>query len=639
MSIAAIFDFDGKGESGASDDPANAAVTKNALVVLAFMSSLSIFGLGVPEPLAGLSKACSMVASKMMRKAGVAVRNMKDALDLGYAAVICFDKTGTVTTNRMRVVSALIPDEHGGVSESEAPTDALARACVACTEAEVDGDEITYGKQTDAAALIFGNTWFSGPLAVTEKIPFNSKDKFSGCRCEEHYIRKGAYKIMLALCDTVLCPDGSTAPINKTAVVRECETLAREGKRVMAFARSEDSEHWTLLGVIGIEDPPLEEAPWAMKQLMGAQIKLAMITGDTVLTAVAICTKIGVSPHTVLVGKEVKELVAQRSLADFLAENEGPYCFAETDPKDKRDIVEAFKVNDVTCMVGDNGNDADALMCANVGIAVGEADDFVLAAAKVHAKGGWRGIVEGINIARAAVETVGLAGLMLFDNIGILITYVIGLYKFGAQFTIFPIFMALMNFLVDGIPTYLLPMNPMSKALMSRPPPAKNAPLINEEDVPRYMTNILVIVAGSLRAYSTYGSVLDSCTVPSGPETLMLTFQVMNKLAHLISNVSRTETVLEVSPLRNPYLVAGVALNVALYLISMFWAPISPYMGLAPLGSAAWIHIGYGTVISFAIDQSMKVVMRSISSQKVTMCVIAVAVAACACVASEWAGM
>ena len=319
-------------------------------------------------------------------------------------------------------------------------------------------------------------------------------------------------------------------------------------------------------------------------------------------------------------------------------QQKGPFCFAKTTPENKKAIVKAFKESFVVAMVGDNGNDADALMCANIGFAVGKADAFVLAAAKVHAIGGWAGIVEGISIARASIDTVGLAGLMVADNVAILVTYIVGLYKFGSQFTIIPAFMAVLNFVVDGFPTYMLSQNPVSKWLMTVPPPAKDAPLVNKQDVPRYIVNALLIVTGSLYLFATHGDVQGA--IPNGPETYMLSFQIMNKLMHLVSNVSR-ELVFEVAPWRNPYLIAGVVFNIFVFLAAMYWSIANSYIGLAPLNAEAWLTVGIAVALCFAADQAMKVIMRSaiIASPAVKMAIVSGAVAVAACVLSEMSGV
>lgn len=319
MRVASIYDFDGRGEHSLSDDPENSATTKNALLISAFMASVSMFGLGVPEPLAGLSKACSMVASRQMAKQGVAVRNMKDALDIGYASVLCYDKTGTITTNQMRVVRVLVPTANGRVSVSSQPSCNLAIACVACTDAVVEGDTILEGKPTDAAALIYGNLWTEKLVLpfvdVVEKIPFNSTKKFSGCRYDDGtMVFKGAYEGMLATCTHVLLDGELAVPIDAASVSASCDELAALGYRVMAFTQSL-GEHTCLLGVIGIEDPPLPEARAAMQQLQAAGITLCMITGDAKLTAVAICEKIGVVPAVCRTGPQVDELVASGELS------------------------------------------------------------------------------------------------------------------------------------------------------------------------------------------------------------------------------------------------------------------------------------------------------------------------------------
>jgi len=304
----------------------------------------------------------------------------------------------------------------------------------------------------------------------------------------------------------------------------------------------------------------------------------------------------------------------------------------------KRVLVDAFKVNFITGFVGDNTNDMDAIWRAHTGFYVGNKSDFARQAAKVNAGGGWNAIVRSIATARSANDSIGLSGLMVADNIGIVVAYLIGMVKFGAKFTILPDQIALMNLLVDGLPTYMTPYNPVSDYIMTLPPPKKGAPLVHEQDQPRYNINAMLIVVCANYCFSAAMNDEACAAIKNGPETCFGAFLIANKLAHLVSNVSRTETVLEVAPWRNPRLVLFAAANFAFYLVAMYVAPFDKFFGLAPLTQNNWNVIGTMVAGTFVADQLLKVILRSTLFPYPRLA-IAILVAVCACAFAEFSGV
>lgn len=408
-----------------------------------FIFSIGIIIAMVPEGLLPTLTLALVLAAKRMAKRNVLIRHLTSVETLGSATVICTDKTGTLTENRMRVRKLLLGDECYSMAAVEGSAELALRhrdffmcasLCHDVKSSGRDGSGALLGDPMEVALVEMARKSVAGSPACRrlDEISFDS-DRM--CQSVVHEIPegpvlycKGAPESVLALCDSIFAGAQvrSLDGVQRARIVGTQEAMAEQGLRVLAFAskklpasfRHDELEHnLVFLGLVGLEDPPRAEVPAAIRKCREAGIKVIMVTGDHPSTATAIAREIGLirseRPH-VITGDQLRRLPA---VGLQLALDEPEIIFARVGADQKMRIVQALiNKKHVVAVTGDGVNDAPALKCAHIGIAMGISGTDVAkqAADMVLMDDNFASIVSAVEEGRA-----------VFQNIRRFLTYVL----------------------------------------------------------------------------------------------------------------------------------------------------------------------------------------------------------------------
>ncbi|MBU1855060.1 MAG: cation-transporting P-type ATPase, partial [Nanoarchaeota archaeon] len=354
--------------------------------------AIGIIVANVPEGLLPTVTLALSIASKKMAKKNALIKNLESVETLGSTTVICTDKTGTITQNRMFVHSLFLNLKE--VSEKEDPTgmdgfDKAIGVSVLCNNSRLNEKGEYLGDPTEGALLVFANNYFDierlnlDHPRIDEK-PFDSQTKrmitINRFKDKKTAYLKGAPEIVLEKCSKILINNNLEYIDNNIKKVIELhyKKMASKGERVLALAYKDcqnklNESDFIFLGLVGIIDPPRPEIPEAIAKCKNAGIKVIMITGDYSLTAEAIARKVGIieegSKSTIITGDELKRMDNEDLQVVLKKSN---LIFARTSPIQKLRIVQALQANgEVVAVTGDGVNDAPALKNADIGISMG----------------------------------------------------------------------------------------------------------------------------------------------------------------------------------------------------------------------------------------------------------------------------
>ncbi|MBR9857077.1 MAG: cation-transporting P-type ATPase [Gammaproteobacteria bacterium] len=491
-----------------------------------FMSVVGLSVAAIPEGLPAVLTITLAVGVQAMARRHAIVRRLPAIETLGSVSVICSDKTGTLTRNEMMVASVLTRQHLftlGGegyapngdlmlagakIPPSEyAVLDELARAATLCNDAALhqkNGAWHTEGDPMEGALLSFAAkmdldarreraTW-----ARTDAIPFDARHRFMATLNHDHanhafVFVKGAPERMLGMCHNQRGADGEQEPLNSRYWEQQAETIAAQGQRVLAFAvkvvppahtvlENADLEgSLTLLGMVGMMDPPRPEAIAAVAECHHAGIRVKMITGDHAQTAAAIGREIGLqNSGNVLTGADLDGM-DDRELKEQVLDCD---IFARTSPEHKLRLVSALQAHNMTvAMTGDGVNDAPALKRADAGIAMGlkGSEAAKEAAELVLADDNFASIVSAIREGRTVYDNLKkVISWTLPTNAGEAMTIMVALF-FGMTLPVTPVQILWVNLITAVTLGIALAFEPTEEHTMRRPPRQRDEPLLSGE--------------------------------------------------------------------------------------------------------------------------------------------------------------
>lgn len=492
-----------------------------------FMAVVSLSVAAIPEGLPAVLTITLAIGVQAMGRRNAVVRRLPAIETLGSVSVICTDKTGTLTRNEMTVVSLL--GSHGKEFDLEGSGYApqgniklngavingleeetvrqLSLVAMLCNDASLDmreGDWQVAGDPMEGALLTFAAKAGRelerepGDWRRIDAIPFDSTTRYMATLHEDANGKatvsvKGAPEQLLEMCEFQQGEEGNPEPLSKELWLDAVDGLARQGQRVLALAAKPAatgqqelqagglSDGLVLIGLVGMIDPPRQEAIKAVADCLAAGIRVKMITGDHRGTAAAIGRQIGlVNANRVLTGVELDEL-GDDQLAEQVMDTD---IFARTSPKHKLRLVTALQaLHASVAMTGDGVNDAPALKRADVGIAMGlkgseaakEAADFVLA------DDNFASIAAAVREGRTVYDNIKkVISWTLPTSTGEAFTVIVALLL-GMTLPVSPIQILWVNLITAASLGMALAFEPTEENTMLRPPRPKNQPLLGGE--------------------------------------------------------------------------------------------------------------------------------------------------------------
>ncbi len=347
-------------------------------IVEALLIAVALAVAAIPEALGSIVTIVLSISTQKMVKEHAIIKQLNAVESLGCVSVICSDKTGTLTQNKMTVTDMYLNFEHVETLDlNDHAHEVFLKTCALCTNATE-----TIGDPTEIALVDLYNQ-YDYTLEATRQLelPFDSVRKLMSVSSQNHLYTKGAVDELLKICDTILIHD-EVRKLEKEDVEQiliENEKYAKQGLRVLGFAYKkfdkeevcfEDESHLTFVGMVSQMDPPRIESATAVKQCKEAGIKPIMITGDHVITARAIAAQIGIYQENdiCLSGSELEKM-SEEQLDEILPQVS---VYARVAPEHKIRIVQAWqRRGDIVAMTGDGVNDAPALKQSDIGVAMG----------------------------------------------------------------------------------------------------------------------------------------------------------------------------------------------------------------------------------------------------------------------------
>nr|WP_294863367.1 cation-transporting P-type ATPase [uncultured Pseudogulbenkiania sp.] len=572
--------------------------------------AIGIIVANVPEGLLPTVTLSLALATQRMAKRRALVRHLPAVETLSAATVIVSDKTGTLTENRMRVLDVYTL---GRAHPADAPglPAVLKQIAGQCHNLLASGNG-WIGDPMEQALVEFAGALPQPPSLRRGELPFDSERKRMAVLQQQpdglHLYVKGAAESVLPLCGMLLMPDGEQ-PLDaagRDRLLAEVDRFAERGLRVLALAYRQpaalplDESNLVFAGLAGIEDPPRPEVAGAIATCRQAGIRVVLCTGDHAVTASAIARQIGLlqGGGTVLTGDELERL-SDTQLQ--LRLDQPDLLFARVTPEQKQRIVTVLQQKgEVVAVTGDGVNDAPALKSADIGIAMGQRGSDVAKAAAdiVLLDDNFATIVDAIEEGRAVYANIRkFLTYILTSNIPELVPYLaFVLLRVPLPLTIIQILAVDLG--TDMLPALALGAEPPSPAVMHTPPRSHQERLLTAGLLLRaYGFLGLFEAAAALFAFFTvmhaagwhYGG-----TVPAGAPfylaatTACLVAIVLGQIVNLFLCRDSTASAFRL-PLRNRWLLGGLAFEAAL-ILSIVYTPFGQRVfGTAPLAAADWL--------------------------------------------------
>jgi magnesium-transporting ATPase (P-type) len=612
-----------------------------------FLAAVGLAVAAIPEGLPAIMTITLAIGVQRMARRNAIIRRLPAVETLGSVTVICSDKTGTLTRNEMTVSRVALPEgtwRVGGVGyepkgevtpeDGESTADEAARAAIAelaragllCNESELELGESGWqiqGDPTEGALVVLAAKLGLDPAQErreyprTDLIPFESAHRFMATLHHDHaghgfiYV-KGAPERILDLCSHER-RGGDEAPLDPPRWHARAEALAADGHRVLAIAfRAADPEQrelrfddleggLTLLGLVGIIDPPREEAIRAVAQCSTAGIRPKMITGDHAATARAIGLELGIGDgRSALTGPEIEALDDGALEEQALAVD----VFARASPEHKLRLVQALqRRGQVVAMTGDGVNDAPALKRADVGVAMGAkgTDAAREAAEMVLTDDNFASIVHAVEEGRTIHDNLTKAILFILPTNGGQAGVIIVAILAGLTLPITPVQILWVNMVTAVTLALALAFEPAEPRVMTRPPRDPAAPLLSPFLIWRILFVSALLVVGAIAIFHwelARGVSLESARVAT------INTLVAGQIFYLLSARVGSEPVLTWSGLMGNRLVPVViGAIIALQLLFTYAPPMEALFGTGPLDGPAWVRIlAWGLVVFVAVE-------------------------------------
>ena len=593
-------------------------------VIDMFMTAVSLAVAAIPEGLAAVSTIVLAIGVQRMVKRHAIVKKLPAVETLGSATVICSDKTGTLTQNKMTVQKLFYNNKIVSLEEADRNNNELEKlvyTSMLCNDTKVGADNKLTGDPTETALVDMGFELDFNPNVFSEyervkEVPFDSDRKLMTTvnKIGNKYIvyTKGGIDELLQRCTNYIVNGEVKNNLEeyKKEINKSNQEMAKDALRVLAMAYKEIDHNptqqemetiennLTFIGMVGMIDPPREEVKVAVQKCKSAGIKTVMITGDHKITAVAIAKELGIleNDEEAITGAELEEMTQEE-----LEKNVRNYSvYARVSPEHKVRIVKAWQANgEIVAMTGDGVNDAPALKTADIGCAMGivgtdvskEAADVILT------DDNFATIVSAVEEGRRIYDNILKAiQFLLSSNVGeivvlflaILITPWLG-KTFGIDINLIeillPIHILWINLVTDSLPALALAVDPAEKDVMDRKPLKTSGGIFTKGMTWRVVYQGIMIGLITLAAF-IIGLATPDAELPevyhNGQllskqevkveigQTMAFTVLALSELVHVFNIRNNKKSIFKTNPFNNKMLLLAILVSASLMFIILF---------------------------------------------------------------------
>lgn len=624
-------------------------ILKGENVYTMFLTGVSLAVAAIPEGLPAIVTVSLAVGVQRMLKRNALVRRLPAVETLGCTNVICSDKTGTLTENKMTVKSIYCDgsmidvsgngyDIKGDFFRSGRKTSPdnndilkfLLEASVSCNNSTLDiqksGSKIlqfrsqkeesvsTSGDPTEISLLICGykgkitREYVENKYKRVDEIPFDSNRKrmsvITKSGTEYIVFLKGAIDNTLDLCNYIQLSSGlkKLTPELKNSILSYNDEMTKKALRVLTIAYRKlpgvpqkvsvknIENDLVFIGMVGMIDPPRKEAISAIEVCKEAGIKAVMITGDHKGTAVAIAKELRLfdKDDKVLTGKEIDQI--DDKTLNSMVKNTSVY--ARVTPKHKLRVVKAYKNNGyIVAMTGDGVNDAPAVKEADIGISMGMTGTDVTkeASSMILLDDNFATIVAAVEEGRIIYDNIRkFIRYLLSCNLGEVLTMFIA-SLIGYSTPLLPIQILWVNLVTDGLPAIALGVDPPDYGIMSRPPRSK------KENIFSQGLAYKILLRGTLIGLSTLAIFIVTLKMTSGnmvkARTMAFATLVMSQLIHVFECRSERHSIFNIDFLANKYLIAAVFISITMLCAAVYLPVLQPVFKTVSLSLGEWVEV------------------------------------------------
>ena len=584
-----------------------------------FMTAVSLAVAAIPEGLVAVSTIVLAIGVQKMVKKNAIVKKLPAVETLGSATVICSDKTGTLTQNKMTVEKIFINDETKELAEYKENINEdlkkLIFANMLCNDTKISTDGKLTGDPTETALVDMAFKLDFDPsvydrMPRIQEIPFDSDRKLMTTVNEVNgkYIvyTKGGMDELIGICNSYILNGEIKNNIEeyKNIITKNNEQMAKEALRVLACAykeidhkpTKEDMENiekdLIFVGMVGMIDPPREEAKIAVEKCKTAGIKTVMITGDHKITATAIAKKLGIleNEDEAITGADLEKMTDEE-----LEKNVRKYSvYARVSPEHKVRIVKAWQKNgEIVAMTGDGVNDSPALKTANIGCAMGVVGTDVAkeAADVILTDDNFATIVSAVEEGRRIYDNIlKVIQFLLSSNVGEVIVLFLAtlLTPFFAKWfgitdvvhleILLPIHILWINLVTDSLPALALAFDPANEGIMKRKPAKPGKGVFTKGMTWRViyqgaMIGLLTLAAFMIGLATTKepinGLSLDESKIEVGQTMAFITL-AMSELVHIFNIRDNKKSIFKTKIFNNSKLIWAILASAALMFAILF---------------------------------------------------------------------
>jgi magnesium-transporting ATPase (P-type) len=598
-----------------------------------FLAAVGLAVAGIPEGLPAIMTITLAIGVQRMARKHAIIRSLPAVETLGSVTVICSDKTGTLTRNEMTVqtiatgagiceVSGVGYDPHGTFNlngddllpEAFPLLREIAQAALLCNDAslsEVNGQWQMQGDPTEGALVTLAlkagleHHYCQAQFPRTDAIPFESQHRFMATLHHDHashgfiYL-KGAPERVLEMCHQQRMR-GEDVPLDQTYWEASMAAMAGSGQRLLAIAFkpatssqqsisfSDVENGLTLLGIVGIIDPPREEATAAVHSCQSAGIRIKMITGDHAITASAIGAQMGIGDGITVVSGSELDSYDDQQLQDAVQRCD---IFARVSPEQKLQLVTALQAaGEVVSMTGDGVNDAPALKRADVGVAMGLKGTEVAkeSAEMVLTDDNFASIARAVEEGRTVYDNLKKSILFILPTNGGEALTIIAAIVMGRMLPITPAQILWVNMITAVTLALTLAFEPAERNVMQRPPRNPKEPILSGFLIWRIIFVSLIIVTGTFGLFlweREHGASIELARTVAVNTLVMFEIFYLFSVRYLLAPSLTYKGLTE-----NRYVLYAIALLILFQLGFTYLGPMQTLFATTAISADAWLRI------------------------------------------------